>query len=82
MDFADSPEHAAFRAELRHWLAANLRDAIKLDDAADQRVAARPRDPGTAHRLAKRDARGGLGRDFLAAGIWRAGRQLYPAGDL
>ena len=20
MDFADSPEHAAFRAEFRHWL--------------------------------------------------------------
>jgi len=25
MDFADSPEHAAFRAEFRHWLEANLR---------------------------------------------------------
>ena len=24
MDFADSPEHAAFRAEFRHWLEANL----------------------------------------------------------
>jgi alkylation response protein AidB-like acyl-CoA dehydrogenase len=39
MDFADNPEHAAFRAEFRHWLEANLPDDIKVDDAADQRVA-------------------------------------------
>src|SRR5271168_2174148 len=39
MDFADSPEHAAFRAEFRHWLAANLPAQICVDDAADQRVA-------------------------------------------
>jgi alkylation response protein AidB-like acyl-CoA dehydrogenase len=39
MDFADSPEHAAFRAEFRRWLEQNLRDDIKVDDAADQRVA-------------------------------------------
>jgi hypothetical protein len=39
MDFADSPEHAAFRAEFRHWLEANLPPEICADDAADQRVA-------------------------------------------
>jgi alkylation response protein AidB-like acyl-CoA dehydrogenase len=39
MDFADSPEHAAFRAEFRHWLEASLPEEIKVDDAADQRVA-------------------------------------------
>ncbi len=39
MDFADSPEHAAFRAEFRHWLEENLPSDIKVDDAADQRVA-------------------------------------------
>ena len=39
MDFADSPEHAAFRAEFRHWLEANLPPEICVDDAADQRVA-------------------------------------------
>jgi alkylation response protein AidB-like acyl-CoA dehydrogenase len=39
MDFADSPEHAAFRAEFRDWLEANLPAEIKVDDAADQRVA-------------------------------------------
>ena len=39
MDFADSPEHAAFRAEFREWLEASLPEEIKVDDAADQRVA-------------------------------------------
>ena len=39
MDFADSPEHAAFRSEVRRWLEANLRSEICVDDAADQRVA-------------------------------------------
>ena len=39
MDFADSPEHAAFRAEFRRWLETNLPEEIKVDDAADQRVA-------------------------------------------
>ena len=35
MDFADSPEHAAFRG----WLGANLPPESCVDDAADQRVA-------------------------------------------
>jgi alkylation response protein AidB-like acyl-CoA dehydrogenase len=39
MDFADSPEHAAFRAEFRQWLEDNLPPEICVDDAADQRVA-------------------------------------------
>ena len=39
MDFADSPEHAAFRGEVRAWLAANLPSEICVDDAVDQRVA-------------------------------------------
>jgi alkylation response protein AidB-like acyl-CoA dehydrogenase len=39
MDFADTPEQAAFRAEVRGWLAANLPEDIRVDDAADQRIA-------------------------------------------
>src|SRR5262249_56776698 len=39
MDFADSPEHAEFRAEVRRWLETNLPSDICVDDAADQRVA-------------------------------------------
>jgi alkylation response protein AidB-like acyl-CoA dehydrogenase len=39
MDFADSPEHAAFRAEFREWLADNLPPELCADDAQDQRVA-------------------------------------------
>ena len=38
MDFADSPEHAAFRREFRAWLDANLTDDLKVEDAQDQRV--------------------------------------------
>ncbi|HZU90508.1 MAG TPA: acyl-CoA dehydrogenase family protein [Stellaceae bacterium] len=39
MDFADSPEHAAFRAEFRRWLVAHLPPELCVDAAADQRVA-------------------------------------------
>ena len=39
VDFADSPEHAAFRIEFRRWLERNLPPEICVDDAADQRVA-------------------------------------------
>ncbi|HEV2336162.1 MAG TPA: acyl-CoA dehydrogenase [Stellaceae bacterium] len=38
MDFADAPEHAAFRAEFRAWLDANLPDDLKIEDAQDQRI--------------------------------------------
>jgi alkylation response protein AidB-like acyl-CoA dehydrogenase len=38
MDFADIPEHAAFRTELRDWLEANLTEDLKVEDAQDQRV--------------------------------------------
>src|SRR5690349_10777479 len=38
MDFADSPEHAAFRREFRDWLDANLADELKVEDAQDQRI--------------------------------------------
>jgi hypothetical protein len=38
MDFADSPEHAAFRAEFRHWLEANLPPEICVDDADVRRL--------------------------------------------
>src|SRR5581483_4957549 len=38
MDFADAPEHAAFRREFRDWLAANLPDDLKVEDAQDQRI--------------------------------------------
>ena len=39
MNFADSPDHAAFRSEFRHCLETNLPPEICVDDAADQRVA-------------------------------------------
>ena len=39
MDFADSPEHGAFRSEFRRWLETNLLPEICVDDAADQRLA-------------------------------------------
>ncbi|HML11483.1 MAG TPA: acyl-CoA dehydrogenase family protein [Stellaceae bacterium] len=39
MDFADAPEHAAFRREFRAWLGANLTDDLKVEDAQDSRVA-------------------------------------------
>ena len=81
MDFADSPEHAAFRAEFRHWLETNLPDDIKVDDAADQRVAPDRETLRKTHRLAKEDARRRLGRNFLAEAIWRARRRFYAAGD-
>src|SRR5436305_12714251 len=38
MDFADTPEDAAFRREFRDWLEANLTDDLRVEDAQDQRV--------------------------------------------
>src|SRR5713101_6907761 len=38
MDFADAPEHAAFRREFRDWLEANLSEDLKVEDAQDQRI--------------------------------------------
>ena len=38
MDFADAPEHAAFRREFRDWLEANLTDDLRVEDAQDQRI--------------------------------------------
>src|SRR4051812_50142982 len=38
MDFADAPADAAFRAEFRAWLDANLPQDLKVEDAQDQRV--------------------------------------------
>jgi alkylation response protein AidB-like acyl-CoA dehydrogenase len=40
MDFEYSPEHQAFRRQVREWLAANLPPDLCLDDPADDRVAA------------------------------------------
>jgi alkylation response protein AidB-like acyl-CoA dehydrogenase len=39
MDFAYSPQHEAFRKELRGWLEANLPRELCVDDPADERVA-------------------------------------------
>ncbi len=40
MDFHYTPEQAAFRQELRQWLAAHLPPALCVDDPTDERVAA------------------------------------------
>jgi alkylation response protein AidB-like acyl-CoA dehydrogenase len=39
VDFEYTPEQEQFRRELRAWLAANLPDDLKIDDAMDERVA-------------------------------------------
>ena len=82
MDFADSPEHAAFRREVRRWLDANLPPEICVDDAVDQRVAPDREIFEKRIAMAEDDARRGLGRALLAQGIWRPRRQLYAAGHL
>ena len=93
MDFADSPEHAAFRAEFREWLEANLPEEIKVDDAADQRVA--PDLETLEKRIAwqkKMHAAGwvgiswpkeygGRGAKFHAAGDFRRGIFPRPRAD-
>jgi alkylation response protein AidB-like acyl-CoA dehydrogenase len=39
MNFEYAPEQETFRREFRAWLAANLPDALRVDDPADDRVA-------------------------------------------
>jgi alkylation response protein AidB-like acyl-CoA dehydrogenase len=39
MDFRYSPEHEAFRCELRGWLDVNLPPDLRVDDPTDERVA-------------------------------------------
>jgi hypothetical protein len=82
MDFADSPEHAEFRAEFRRWLAANLPPEICVDDPVDQRVASDRETLEKRVAWQEDDACGGLGRDLLAQGIWRARCQFHAADHL
>jgi hypothetical protein len=82
MDFADRPEHAAFRSEIRRWHETNLPSEICVDDAADQRVA--PDCETLEKRIAwqKTMYAAGWGRDFLAQAIRRPRRQFHAAGHL
>ena len=85
MNFDDTPQEAAFRAEAKAWIAANapkqyedeLRKSslgrIKLKSANILEV---------AKGLAEEEGRGRLGLPALAEGIWRPRRDADRARDL
>ena len=74
MRLKETPEEAAFRAELRAWLAETLPDAAARAAARDDWTAKRAYDTGWQRRLF--DA--GLRRHHLADGVRRPGRHARP----
>ena len=82
MDFADAPEHAAFRREFRDWLEDNLSDDLRVEDAQDQRIS--PDEGILARRIAWQKKMheagwvgiswpkeyGGRGANFMQQVIW------------
>ena len=71
VDLRDTPEEAAFRAELRAWIETNLTDQIR-----------RGRFEEAGPGLEPEAARGRLRGPDLAEGVRRRRRALQPPGDL
>ena len=73
MDFNDTTEEAAFRAEAKAWLEANApttEDLAGLDEIQ------------AAKLWQKRKYDAGWGVHSMARGVWRPRRQRHRAGDL
>ena len=85
MNFDDTPQEAAFRAQARQWVDAN---APKQYEAELVKVLARPHQAAEGRNrrcrqgLAEEEGRRRLGLPALAEGIWRARRHPDRAGDL
>ena len=77
MDLRDTPEEAAFRAELRSWLEENLPEGIQ----GNRGGAARFDGPGDA-RVEPRALRRRLRGAHLARGVRRRRRAVHAPGDL
>ena len=74
MDLRDTPDEAAFRQEVRDFIAQNLPDSSQ----GARRAPLRGRRP----RVEPQARRGGLRRPDLAEGVRRRGRAVQPPGDL
>ena len=75
MDLRDTPEEAAFRAEVRAFIEANLADRV---EAAERHGDSRIDGP----RLEPEARRSRLCRADVAEGVRRGGRAVQPPGDL
>ena len=74
MDLRDTPEEAAFRQEVREFIAQNVPDSSKQRGATAVR--------GLRPRVEPQARRGGLRRPHLAEGVRRRRRAVQPPGDL
>ena len=85
VDFDDTPEEAAFRAEARAWLAAQRRRQGPARRLLGRQLLGRHRARGVREALpvvAGPALRRRLGRHHLAEAVRRPGRQADPGGDL
>ena len=85
MNFDDTPQEAAFRAEAKAWIAANAPKQYEeeLKKSSLGRTAAQGRQhPRCRKSLAEEEGRRRLGLPALAEGIWRARRDADRARDL
>ena len=83
MDFDDTPEEAAFRAEARAWLDENAKRARAPSAGMVYRAGNEdPELPQRAKAWQAKKADGRLRRHHLAEGLGRARRHADPAGDL
>ena len=85
MNFDDTPQEAAFRAEAKAWIAANAPKQYEdeLQKSSLGRTAAQGRQhPRGRESLAEEEGRRRLGLPALAEGIWRPRRDADRARDL
>ncbi|MGN6277839.1 MAG: hypothetical protein ACTHM8_03840, partial [Sphingomonas sp.] len=77
MNFDDTPQEAAFRAEARAWIEANAPKELheELSQPTVGRIRLRNHDISRGLQgLAEKEGRGRLGLSALAEGIWRPRR--------
>src|ERR1700712_830948 len=82
MNFDDTPQEAAFRAEVRQWIDAEAIRGRAIEGVARPHQAGERGDRRCRQGLAEEEGRRRLGLPALAEGIWRPRRGPHRARDL